>query len=44
MLIIYGFIIDHQNINTILGISSDNEPPKYKVLGLNPEETTHFIS
>ncbi|MDW2933593.1 energy-coupling factor transporter transmembrane component T family protein [Mesomycoplasma ovipneumoniae] len=44
MLIIYGFIIDRQNINVILGISSDNEPPKYKVLGLNPEETTHFIS
>ncbi|WP_337898357.1 energy-coupling factor transporter transmembrane component T [Mesomycoplasma ovipneumoniae] len=44
MLVIYGFIIDHQNINIILGISSDNELPKYKVLGLNSEETTHFIS
>ncbi|MDW2906380.1 energy-coupling factor transporter transmembrane component T [Mesomycoplasma ovipneumoniae] len=44
MLIIYGFIIDQQNINIILGISSDNEVPKYKVLGLNPEETNHFIS
>ncbi|MDW2829752.1 energy-coupling factor transporter transmembrane component T [Mesomycoplasma ovipneumoniae] len=44
MLIIYGFIIDQQNINVILGISSDNEVPKYKVLGLNPDETNHFIS
>ncbi|AJC49894.1 energy-coupling factor transporter transmembrane component T family protein [Mesomycoplasma flocculare] len=44
MLIIYGFIIDQNNINAILGIEKLNKLPKYRVLGLNEQQSNDFIS
>lgn len=44
MIIIYGFIIDQKNINIILGITTPEDLPKYKVLGLDEQQTNNFIS